>query len=509
MGLCTLKRSGKRGVYRPLSEIPYRRRLHRLLPTGGQVGGRGITSLGLVASSTGTKSAGSTSSLSFDLVASSTGLKSAASTATTMLSLAGSGSGLKSTSGTDVAYLVLLAVGKTPDPIPFHDFITRRTYTALRKPPFRFLAQNARTGQFLSFELPLIDPTIKLTLSGPTVITGKFKPETINLKDDNRQPLLRSWGTLIHFEMDGQIRASGILMPSGFDGSEWSVEAQGFSTYPNEMPYFGQWPESLKYNIDAIDVIQEIWRYLQSFPNGDLGVTIPRNVGALPSRLGTELDASNVVQPYTIDWWDAKNCGSEIENMARQAPLDYVETARWNSDRSGVNYILTIGYPRLGATRTDLRFVQGENIVEVVPLIELDDFYASGVIGIGAGEGALSIRDMVEINDPTRLRRIYTYRAKKQTDKQRLNSIIRDELLSRNLDREISKIVISSRHPNAVFGSYQVGDDILPQAEIKWWGWTRIWHRILSIEYKPTKDVVSLELKRSSTFRYGQDAGDQ
>lgn len=502
-----MKRSGKYTFRKP-SNLYYQRRLRRKNLGGGQQGGTGLAILALSAASTGTKSASGTAIAGLPLTAAGSGARSAGATNVVTLLLAGTGIGLKSATATSIALLVLTAQGKTPDPIPFHDRYQPHTYTALRKPAWRFIAQHARTGQYLSLELPILDPTIKLTLSGPTVITGKLKPETIALKDDYGAPLLKSWGTLIHFEMDGQIRASGILMPSEFDGSEWTIEVQGFTTYPNEMPYYGDWPTDLRFNIDAIDVIQEIWRYLQSFPNGNLGVQIPRNVGPLPNRLGTELDGSNVVQPYSIYWWDAKNCGSEIDNMAKLAPLDYEETVQWKTDRSGVVYVLTLAYPRLGATRTDLRFVQGENIIAVVPLIEPDDFYASGVIGIGAGEGALSIRDMVENNDPNRLRRIYTYRQKKMTNKTQLNAVIRDELASRSLDREIQQIVISSTHPNAPFGSYSVGDDILPQAEVRWWGWTRIWHRITAITFNPGKDSVVLDLKRSSSFRYGTDVGE-
>ena len=487
------------------SDIPYRRR-KKIPYTAYQRGGTGTASLILSNSSTGFKSASSSPSLSISFILSSTGTKKASGSSNSALNLTASSTGFKSAGSNSIATITFVASGTTPPVLPFHDIVSTKFYTALRKAPWRFIAQNARTREFLSFELPVLEPTIKTTLSGPTVINGKFKPETITLKDEFGTPLLKSWGTLIHFEMDGQIRASGIMMPSQFDGLEWTMEVQGFTTYPNEMPYWGQWPDTLKYNIDSIDVIQEIWRYLQSFPNGNLGVTVPRTMGSLPNRLGTELDATNNITPYSIDWWDNKSCGSEIDNMAKLAPLDYFESVEWNDDRTDVSYTLTIGYPRLGSTRSDLRFVQGENIIAVVPLVEPDSFYASGVAGIGAGEGAASIRDLVETDDPNRLRRIYTYRQKKMTDKTQLNAIIREELLSRTLDREMQQIVVSSTHPNAPFGSYIPGDDILPQAEVRWWGWTRLWHRVIGITFSPGKDAVTIDLKRSSSFRYGQEA---
>lgn len=491
-------------IFYPPSDVPYRRR--RKTPSSRQPGGTGNISTTAVFSGTGQKSATSTSTISFAGTFLGTGVKSTSGTRSVTLVSVQSGTGLKSASATNTMILLLEIDGLTPPAIPFLEKIEPKIYTSFRKPPYRFIAQHARTGQFLSWELPVLEPTIKLTLSGPTVITGKFKPEAQTLKDEYGQPALKSWGTLIHFEMDGQIRASGILMPSEFSGPEWNMEAQGFATYPHEMPYWGAWPDALKYNVDPIDVIQEIWRYLQSFPNGNLGVIIPRTVGPLPVRLGAELDGENKVKPYSIDWWDAKNCGSEIDSMAKLAPLDYVEAVRWKPQRVGVEYKLVLGYPRVGAVRTDLRFVQGENIISVVPIIEPDNFYASGVAGIGAGEGALAVRDLVEINDPSRLRRIYTYQSKKITSQQQLNSILRDELTGRLLDREIQQITVSSTHPNARFGSYQVGDDILPQADIRWWGWTRIWHRIIGITYSPGKDSVLVDLKRSSSFRYGQEA---
>ena len=92
-------------------------------------------------------------------------------------------------------------------------------------------------------------------------------------------------------------------------------------------------------------------------------------------------------KPYELVWWNATNCGEEIDKLAGQTPFDYIERHAWNSDKTDVLHYFDMGYPRLGVQKPDLLFNE-ENILEVVPIQEDEDSYASAVLVVGAGEGA-------------------------------------------------------------------------------------------------------------------------
>lgn len=386
-----------------------------------------------------------------------------------------------------------------------------RARTLQLAPPVRFIAQHARTGEFLHWNLPVTDAVIELRLSGPTVISGKFTPEIRTLLDEQGRPLLRGWGTWVHCEIDGVIRASGIVQPAGFTGPEWTLDCEGFTGYAHDMPYEASYSVV---GIDGIDVVQEIWRYIQSFPDAVQGVTVPRTA-TIPTKLGeparTETAEDGTVtqipaKPYELMPWDAKDCGTEIDTLAKAAPFDYVERCAWNADHSDVVKTLDIGYPRIGRRNTDAVFIQGPNVAVVPSLVEAPDLYASAVLGIGAGQGAKAVREAVEQPDPDRLRRVHVYQNQKITDPTEMRRLITEERARRGNAQEFTQIVIHAKHPNARFGSYGIGDDVLVQGEIPWVGSVRLWHRVVGISYQPYTQYAVLSLKRSDRFRYGKAA---
>jgi hypothetical protein len=58
------------------------------------------------------------------------------------------------------------------------------------------------------------------------------------------------------------------------------------------------------------------------------------------------------------------------------------------------------------------------------------------------------------------------------------------------------------QHPNAVLGSFSVGDDILIEARTGWLP-VKDWHRITSYTIQPDDPTyVTLTLLRSDRFRY-------
>jgi len=217
---------------------------------------------------------------------------------------------------------------------------------------------------------------------------------------------------------------------------------------------------------------------------------------------GTETEAVETVpaEPYVLDWFNATDCGQELDKLAQETPFDYVEEHYWQADGT-IGHRVRVEYPRLGYRRTDLAFVQGENVVEVVQATRNGDAFANTVYGIGKGEGALSLRAEVAQRDG-RLRRPAVYTDKGADTKTRLTALSRGELARRSLDVEVSSIVVRD-HPNARIDSWNIGDDILVEADLPWLGWVEVWSRVVGWALNG-EDRATLTLVRSDSFIYGQ-----
>lgn len=365
----------------------------------------------------------------------------------------------------------------------------------------RILAQHIRTGEWLNKDVPSSDVSVKHTLSGPDVISGKFTPELPNLNIG----LFDEWSTWLYVEQDGQIRGSGIIQPHGINDSssntEVQISADGASSYPHGIPFSGEISE---FQVDPLDIVRRIWSTVQSHPDGNLGVQIDDTTS--PIRIGTHKDPDDDLsqdEPYKLNWWEHKDCGQEINNLAKQTPFDYRDISEWNTGHTDVIHRFEIGYPRLGHMRNDLRFAEGENIISSVPLTEIDGLYASEVEVLGAGQGRDMIRGRVGSPSETRLRRVAVVTDKSITTTDRATKRARDELKRRQADVSMKQITVSARHLNAQLGTFQCGDDIPVTGEFPWIGRTCIWHRITSYTWKPNSDSVQIDLKPSSSFRYG------
>lgn len=354
---------------------------------------------------------------------------------------------------------------------------------------WRYIAQRALTGEFLDFDVPLQREELQWSLSGAGSLRGSVAPDVGGLRASDGSPLFDEWGTLLYAEADGEIRWGGILTSSTFEGSQWSIEAAGFTTYPHGTPYLGTYSKT---SVDPLDALREIWRHVQSFKDGGLGMVIPST--KTPVRLGSN------DEPYTLDWWDAKDCGDEIDTLAKETPFDFAEQHSWASDGT-IAHKLLIGYPRLGTKRRDLAFVMGDNVTNVVTVQRDGSQYASAVLGLGAGEGSKSLRRSTSVTLPNRLRRVSVYSDKSITSSSRMDSLIRDELQTRRNLLDIAQVDVID-HPNAPLGAWQLGDDVLVQADVPWLGEVRLWCRITG--WSLTSDTrASLTVQRSDKFTYG------
>lgn len=408
---------------------------------------------------------------------------------------------------------------------------------------WRFIAQRATTKEFLDMDVPIQWQEITWELNGPGALRGTISPDLGTMRAADGRLLLEEWGTFIYAEADGEIRWGGIVINSEFDGENWNIECAGFTTYPHGAPYTSTYSAT---GVDPAQAFAHIWSHLQSFPDGDLGVVVtgartglrvglpsgptlqslvspelwdylvnkrkwrvytessygtmalpPDYDGDLPPRAQ---DVDNPYDPYELLWWEAPDCGDELNSLAAAAPFDYVERHAWqNSKDKLIRHEVQVKYPRAGRRREDLAFIQGENVIaQIVPSISGDDF-SNEVLGLGAGEGPEALRRSTAVSDG-RLRRPVVYAAKDVDDADRLDAEIAAQLRARQQPLTITEITVRN-HPNAPIGSWAVGDDICVSAELPWVGEVNLWCRIIGWTLlSPT--TATLTLERSDAFSY-------
>lgn len=391
--------------------------------------------------------------------------------------------------------------------LPYRRPVIRTDYKYPPKShPFRLIAQRILDGEIVEWELP-VDNDFEYVeqLSGPVVMKGSFRPEIISVQELG----LDGYAYWLHVEVNQEIRASAILLPPQYEESAMSFSAEGVTA----VPHYNYYNATLSYpQVDPLSVVRMLWIYVQSQPQSDYGVVVSNN--SSPILLGelartdvtTNDDGSQTItevpaKPYEINWWDGTNVGEEIDSLAGQTPFDYVERHAWNADKTDVLHYVDLGYPRLGTARKDLLFNE-ENILEVVPIQEPEDTYASAVLVIGAGDGADTIRAYRELPYGDRIRKEVVITDKTITTVERAQARADQELAyRRGRAFEAGEIIINSYHTNAPTGSYRVGDDIQVQIEVPWLMIIHTaWYRITSITTKPSSDKVRIGLQRSANI---------
>lgn len=370
---------------------------------------------------------------------------------------------------------------------------------------WRYLAQRPLTREWLASELPITrdqGPTWALSAAGS--LQGHLAPEIGGMDAPDGRPLLDEWGTLLYVEQDGLIRWGGIVTASAFsiDSQSWEIEASEFSTYPHGIPY-----DSARYarsSVDPAQAFRYLWQETQSQVDSDLGMKVvgdstPIRVGS-PGKGKKGDDDYEAPDPYELTWWDAPDIGDELDGLTEEGAFDWTEHHTWNADKTDVEHEIRIAYPRAGRRRTDLAFRDGENLIAVDDPERGGDDFANAILGIGAGEGAGSLRASTGLRDG-RLRRPYLFDAKDVARKGRLDTLIARELTVRKRELVIPSITVRN-HMNAPIGSWSLGDDIRIDTHVPWLGDVSLWHRIVAWELN-TDTTATLTLERSDSFIYG------
>jgi hypothetical protein len=221
---------------------------------------------------------------------------------------------------------------------------------------------------------------------------------------------------------------------------------------------------------------------------------------------GVSVYQVRTVNPFELHWYNSTDIGGEISSIRDEAIFDWREMHTWgDAARKTVRHQLVFGVPRIGGRLQNLRFAEGENIVEAVTMARDGTRFANNVIGLGAGTGSAQIRVTAADASTGRLRRTYVYTDQTAYTNARMSAKASKVLTSmKNIDSVTSVVV--KNHPNAPFGSFGPGDDIAVMIGSGWRN-TTIWSRITAMTQDPTTDLMTLSLARSDSFTYQADTG--
>jgi hypothetical protein len=432
--------------------------------------------------------------------------------------------------------------------------------------PLRVLVQDILTREWADLDLEIEDLEYTRTLSGPTIIKGVFKPETDAVKDlgidawkhwvhveVDGQIRASGVGLPINFgdqSLDAEVIGFTAMAENyAYDGEYSVIQEDPLNIVRMIWNYIQSQPESnfgitvdtdtspvrvgqpeivtnppertlaadaIRDRFNSGELIYEDWTWpgCPQIVNDHNDYLLDQYYGAgapsPPEDWLTEYIANNgpltqqitQAQPYELMWWNVPQLSTVLNSLATETPFDYVERTRWNDTRTDVLQHLELGYPRIGVRKTELEFVQGQNILDVVPVREGATTFASAVLVIGAGEGRDSIRGFAAQRYPGRVYRNVTIVDKTILSQEAANARAHVELHERQCSlAEVHEITIDTAAEGAPLGTFDVGDEILPQVYIPWLGGDFAeWHRIITYTYKPANDLAVLTLARANTF---------
>jgi hypothetical protein len=383
--------------------------------------------------------------------------------------------------------------------------MTAPGFTSVNTDRFRFIVEEARTGQILSRDLDVSTPKVLRALSGPCNI--RFD---VNYRDyANAGIYFKPWGHWIHVEKmiygERKIWASGLVQPSQIDKKTgiMHLEAKGFAGYPKGMPWLENWNPLA---VDPFEVVHRAWSHLQSYDSGNMNVEVYPATCGLEMLPGYAFDG----ELLNLDFFavfiravDKNDCGDYIDKLARDIPFDYVEQSAWNSDRSAIDKKLYLGYPIAGVQQDNILFVVNENVIEVVPHIETEIDWASDIIIDGWFPGTEYSSQLTNA-DPLRYRRVVMEDDARINSDERAAAWARRKLTRRQTPAYWESIVVDMGHPNAPFGTYDVGDRIWVRGLMPWVGDVNQLHKILAVAVDEASGTCELTLKAEGAFEYDQ-----
>jgi hypothetical protein len=362
----------------------------------------------------------------------------------------------------------------------------------------RVLTQHALTGAWLAQNLPATDLEFGYELNGPGHLTATLNPRLLS----QDLTLVDPGTTCIYVEQSGQLTWGGLIWDARMQGRKVALEAASWSSYlqhryDTDGELGGRGPYTYA---DPCQVIRDTWAYAQSIADGNLGVVVDATTST--ATVGTPADVLH------YNSWEAPCLGDKVDDLVSgTARPEYSCSVEWNTARTDVVRRIRLGWPRLGARRTDIAFSTGINIIEDPENVRGGDDYAQVVHALGTGDGSAKKRTTSAVRDG-RLRLEHVLD---------LPDVNGTDLLAARADQErvwrqamgtgtVAQISLRDT-PTAPFGSWTVGDDVYTRVTNDWAsfaGWCRITDWSLKPSEKGGQAVVTL--KPSASYQFGSAA---
>ncbi|MFD7867308.1 hypothetical protein [Streptomyces sp. NPDC059783] len=357
---------------------------------------------------------------------------------------------------------------------------------------WRYFTAHPLTGEILHPALPLSGVEFGSELNGPGSFTATIAPRWVRANVDALMPHVAE----IYAEADGYLRWGGLVWSVEAENAEYRIEAASWSSYlSRRYDIHGELNARGPYvNTDPCRIIRDIWAYAQEQPDGNLGVVVDATTSS--AKAGTP------AEPWHSYWYETPNLGDQVDDLvSEEGAPQYANTCSFQANGS-IRKRLILGYPRLGARRTDISFRTGVNITGAPPIRYSGDDFANVVIGTGSGEGAATRYAVDPARDGgLRMESVLALPTVNGTDV--LGRRIAAERRRRQIMGQVEEITIRD-HPSAPLGSWQIGDDVHVAVHNNWQSWTG-WARIVADSYTPgeDEDTATLTLQRADTFHYG------
>ena len=384
---------------------------------------------------------------------------------------------------------------------------------------FRYIIQEARTNRIITYDLPVSNAKMMRKLSGSSLITFDVDYRDSRVQDpETGKPIaFKPWGHWCHveynFKGERKIWASGLMKPSEVDPQTGMLQAEfeGFSAYPSGMQWLQNWNPIA---VDPFEVVTKIWTHLQSYPNGNLGVT-PYSLGPNGEKVvppvsntqmlpGFSFDGNKFVMDFfalfirAIDFID---CGDFLNKLARDIPFDFFEESNWNENHTNVEKWIRLAYPEGGVLQENLTFRLNENVFQAKSKTEAEIEWTSDLIVRGWFPGKV-YSSQIQNADPKRYRRTILEEDAQINSQERAQAWSHRQLARRQFPNYWESIIVNQYHPNAPFGTYDVGDIIRVQGDMPWIGNVDQAHKIMGISIDQATNTCEITLKAEGAFNY-------
>lgn len=357
---------------------------------------------------------------------------------------------------------------------------------------WRYFTQHALTGEVLHPALPLSEVEFGSELNGPGSFTASLAPRWVNANADALQPGV----AFIYAEADSMLRWGGLIWDASPEDGTYKLEAAGWSSYlTRRHDHHGNLRGRGPYTYaDPCKIIRDIWAYAQEQPDGDIGVVVDATT--------SNAKAGTPAEPWASHWYETPVLGDLVDDLVSEdgAP-QYTNACAFQSNGT-IRRRIILGYPRLGARRTDISFATGVNIVDSPPVRYSGDEYANTVIATGSGEGTATRFAVDSVRDG-RLRMESVLALPTANGNDVLGRRAAADRKRRQIMGQVEQITIR-HHPAAPLGSWQIGDDVQVSVHNRWVSYTG-WARITADSYQPSDapDQATLTLQRADSFHYG------